>query len=232
MQIGKSCLLRQAGTIATAGVLLSLMQIGAGVAADVLSQASYHDELTALSLGSFTTAEQSARDQRYGVAEAEIVRIWPDNQDGVWLYQEQAFMGDSPDDVDPAMKDRPYFARVTHSVEVEPGVVRRSVHKLKDPAAAAGGWKAETPLSGLDPDDLEESECSITVTRIAENYWRSESEKCPNAYKGAGYALSLGITTSGGYANWDRGFTAEGAHVWGPATGGYIFKRKDDTYDD
>lgn len=55
--------------------------------------------------------------------------------------------------------------------------------------------------------------------------WRSTSEKCPNAYKGAAYALSLGFAIDGQYANWDRGFAADGKHVWGPATGGYIFTR-------
>lgn len=186
------------------------------------------DELTRLSVGSFTTAAQSARDERYGVAEAEIVRIWPERADGVWLYQEQAFLGDAPASADRAMKDRPYFARVVHTVEVAPGVVERFVHKLKDPAAAQGAWKRPAPLAGLDPDDLESSECRIVATRVAEGFWRSESDRCPNAYKGAAYALSLGVITDGAYANWDRGFDASDAVVWGPVSGGYVFVRKDE----
>lgn len=227
MNFGFSRLLRRTRSIMTTVMILPCLCLGVALAADDAKDAGYHDELTALTLGSFTTSAQSARDDRYGVAEAEIVRIWPDRTDGVWLYQEQAYMGDTPDDIDQSMKARPYFARVTHSVEVTPGVVQRSVHKLKNPAAAAGGWQADEPLSDLGPADLEDSECAITVTRIAENYWRSESEQCPNAHRGAAYALSLGITTDGAYANWDRGFTEEGEHVWGPSSGGYIFKRKD-----
>lgn len=186
----------------------------------------YHAELLALSLGSFTSFEQSARDDRYGVVESEIVRIWPDREDGYWFYQEQAFLGQTPDDIDMAAKNKPYLVRVTHSAEIEPGVVQRTPHKVKKPDAVLGAWRNETPLSGLSPDDLEPVECSLIVTRIAENYWTSKSERCPNAHRGASYALSLGVTHEGGYANWDRGFTDEGEHVWGPSSGGYIFKAK------
>lgn len=206
--------------------LAALLFIGASAQAETAGP-SYLDELAALSVGSFTTADQSARDERYGVAESEIVRIWADRTDGVWLYQEQAFLGDRPDTVDPAAKERPYFARVIRNVETAPGVVRRTVHKLRNADAARGVWRTPAPLAGLSPDDLEPSECTIMAHRIAEGFWRSESEKCPNAYKGADYALSLSIVTDGAYANWDRGLRADGGHVWGPEGGGYIFIRKD-----
>lgn len=186
----------------------------------------YHSELLALSLGSFTSIEQSARDNRYAVVESEIVRIWPDREDGYWFYQEQALLGQTPDNVDRSIKDKPYLVRVIHSVEVEPGVFRRTPHKLKNPAATLGAWRTEAPLSNVSLDDLVPVACSLTLKRVAENYWISQSEPCPNAYKGASYALSLGVKHEGGYANWDRGFTEAGEHVWGPATGGYIFKAK------
>ena len=188
--------------------------------------ATFHGELTALSIGSFSTLEHAKRDSRYGVAEAEIVRIWPERKDGVWFYQEQALLGYDVAELDATMKDRPYFSRVIHSREIEPGIVKRTIHKVKNADEARGAWRNQEPLKTFAPSDLEASECSITVMRIAENFWRSESEKCPNAYKGATYALSFGVTTTDQYANWDRGFKEDGTHVWGPATGGYIFNRK------
>jgi hypothetical protein len=187
---------------------------------------SYLDELTELTVGSFTTVEQSARDPLYGVAEAEIVRIWPKRTDGVWLYQEQALLGDRPDALDSGAKERPYFARVIHSVEAAPGIVTRTVHRIKDAAKVQGAWKKAEPLASLSPDDLLPSECTINVERVAEKFWRSTSAKCPNAYKGAAYAVSLGVTVEGRYANWDRGFANDGKQVWGPSGGGYIFVRK------
>lgn len=206
-----------------ASLTAALLCSSAAVADD---HGDYHAELLALSLGSYTTLEHAESDDRYGVVEAEIVRIWPDRKDGYWLYQEQAFLGQTPDAIDMSNKDKPYLVRVIHSVEVEPGVVRRTPHRVKDQAAILGAWREETPLSALSPEDLEPVQCSLTVTRIAEKYWTSKSESCPNAHRGASYALSLGVKHDGGYANWDRGFTDDGDHVWGPASGGYIFKAK------
>lgn len=198
-----------------------------GLTAASAAETFYLDELISISVGSFTTRTQAERDPRYGVAEAEIVRVWPERTDGRWLYQEQAFLGESARKIDPAMKDKPYFARVIRSVEVSPGVVERSVYKLKAPKKAQGAWKTEAPLAGLSPDDLLPSECGIRVERVAEKMWRAQSEDCPNAYKGATRAVSLGIILDGRYANWDRGFDADGAQVWGPDSGGYIFVKKD-----
>ncbi len=207
-----SCLAILAGSVAAAN-------------AAEAPKVDYLAELTAMTVGSFSTIEHAKRDARYGVAEAEIVRIWPARTDGVWLYQEQALLGESAAKFDRSLKAKPYFLRVIHSVETAPGVVTRTVHRLKNPAAALGAWKTKTPLAGLLPDDLEASECTISVERVAEKFWRSTSARCPNAYKGAAYAVSMGVTVDGQYANWDRGFAADGTHVWGPASGGYIFKR-------
>jgi hypothetical protein len=211
-------------SLAACFCIASLCFVQDAVASDP-SSASHLPELTAMTVGSFSTVDQAQRDSRYGVAEAEIVRIWPERTDGVWLYQEQSLLGETAASADPAMKAKPYFARVIHSVETESGVVMRTVHRLKDPQKALGAWKKASPLKGLTPKDLLPSECSITVERVAEKFWRSTSAKCPNAYRGAAYAISLGVTVDGQYANWDRGFTADDKHVWGPATGGYIFKR-------
>ncbi|MBI1392770.1 MAG: hypothetical protein GC152_08525 [Alphaproteobacteria bacterium] len=216
-----------ASRTALAAIALCLANTQALYAEPANGTRGFLEELASVSVGSFSTHDQARRDERYGVAEAEIVRIWPDRDDGMWLYQEQAFLGERWDEVDPGQKDRPYFARVIHSVETAPGVVRRSVHKLKDPDAARGTWRAASPLEALSPDDLLPSECGITAERIAEGFWRSQSDKCPNAYKGADYALSISLFSPGRYANWDRGLKVDGAHVWGPEAGGYIFVRRD-----
>jgi hypothetical protein len=207
----------------------SIMAIAASGAASAGEPSPSLAELTALSVGRFTTLEQAKRDARYGVAEAEIVRIWPERDDGVWTYQEQAFLGDSAGKIDATAKARPYFARVIHSVEIAPGIVERRVRRVKNPALAIGAWRSAAPLNDLSPDDLEPSECAIIATRIAEKMWRSESVRCPNGYKGAAYALSLGVIVDGRYANWDRGFDSNDQRVWGPEGGGYIFERREMT---
>lgn len=226
---------RLAGACAAAACVTSGDVVAEPTQAEVQSQVqlqvegrlSFLDELAVLSTGSFTTIEQSAADDRYGVAEAEIVRIWPTRRDGLWLYQEQAYLGDRPDALDPGAKERPYFMRVIHSAEVSPGVVRRTVHKLKAAEAVRGAWREAVPLADVSPEDLGMSECTIIAERIARGFWRSQSEQCPNAHKDADYALSISLLTEGRYANWDRGLKRDGTHVWGPETGGYIFVRKE-----
>jgi len=210
-----------------AALWVAVAGFGSPASAQTSPESGFHAELLALSLGSFTSLEHARRDARYGVVEAEAVRIWPDRRDGYWLYQEQAFLGERPDAVDRAAKGAPYLARVIHSVEVEPGVVRRTPYRLHDPDAALGAWREDEPLAGLSPDDLAAVGCEIVLTRIAENYWTGRSARCPNAYKGAAYAIGLGVVHEGGYANWDRGFAEDGTRIWGPAGGGYVFQRKE-----
>jgi hypothetical protein len=209
-----------------AALLVTALALATSAMASGVVDYGHLAESSAMTTGSYTTVDQARRDSRYGVAEAEIVRIWPERRDGHWFYQEQALLGENAATIDRSMKEKPYFARVIHSIEISPGVVRRTVHRLKDAAAAKGAWKSKEPLAGLSPDDLLPSECTITVERVAEKMWRSTSDKCPNNYKGASYALSLGVSTEDRYANWDRGFAADGKLVWGPPGGGYIFVRK------
>ena len=49
--------------------------------------------------------------------------------------------------------------------------------------------------------------------------------RCRNSYKGASYAISQSSLTADEMVNWDRGFNAAGELVWGPAAGGYRFRR-------
>jgi hypothetical protein len=50
-------------------------------------------------------------------------------------------------------------------------------------------------------------------------------QECRNNWRGAAYMRSISSVHAGGFTNWDRGFTAEGEHVWGPRTGGYEFTK-------
>ena len=60
---------------------------------------------------------------------------------------------------------------------------------------------------------------------MAAGHWIGRTESCANNYKGAAFMQSLSIAEHDLYANWDRGFDAAGNRVWGPANGGYVFRR-------
>jgi uncharacterized protein (DUF1330 family) len=49
--------------------------------------------------------------------------------------------------------------------------------------------------------------------------------QCRNAYKGSAYVISRTSLAPDGMTNWDRGISADGELRWGPAAGGYRFRR-------
>lgn len=176
------------------------------------------------SVGVFSTIAQHRADPRYDEAEAVIARIWPDRTDGIWMYQEQAVI--TRPGVTPAeARHTPYFQRIAHIVRLPDGRLRRDNMVIKNPARFVGlgrpGYYG--PLPG--PDDLGAAGCHNIITPIATGHFTATTENCANSYRGAATMLSLAIISPDTYANWDRGFDAAGARVWGPDAGGYIFRR-------
>jgi hypothetical protein len=173
-------------------------------------------EYARLAPGRYTTAAQAARDPRYDVVEAEVVRIWPERSDGIWIYQEQAIINREGMTAAQA-KAQPYFQRVGHVHRAADGRLRRDNYVLKAPKAFIGRGTALTPA------DLGPAGCHNILERVAEAFWTARTEQCANGYKGATEMRSISVQTADTYANWDRGFAGDGRQVWGPADGGYIF---------
>jgi hypothetical protein len=175
-------------------------------------------------VGSFSSADQSAQDERYDVAEAEIVPIWRERKDGLWFYQEQAILaGKGAPAI--ATKERPYFQRVAHVYRLPSGELRRDNYALREPHRFTGFGRR----AGMAPptqQDLGPAGCHNIIQRVARAHFISRTEGCRNGYKGAASMTSIAISTPERYINWDRGFDASGKRVWGPEAGGYVFDRK------
>jgi hypothetical protein len=178
----------------------------------------------ATAVGSFSSAEQSAQDGRYDVADAVVVRIWPERKDGLWLYQEQAIVGGKGAPA-PASKDKPYFQRVAHVYRLPGGELRRDNYVLKEPARFVGLGRRPAVAAPMQ-QDLGPAGCHNLVQRVARGHFISRTDGCRNGYKGAVTMSSIAISTPDRYINWDRGFDASGKLVWGPEAGGYVFDRK------
>jgi hypothetical protein len=176
------------------------------------------EEYARLTSGSYTSAAQAAADPRYDIVEAEIVRLWPERSDGVWVYQEQAIIN-RPGLTTAQAKAAPYFQRVGH-IHRKDGRLIRDNYSLKDPKRFVGNPAAITPA------DLAEAGCHNLLDRVAPGYWIARTEGCRNGYKGAVEMRSVSVHTADAYANWDRGFAADGSRVWGPVDGGYVFRKK------
>jgi hypothetical protein len=177
------------------------------------------EEYAGLVTGHFTSLAQHKADDRYGEVEADVTRIWPEKTDGIWLYQEQAFLTGTKLTRAEAKKT-PYFQRIVHIYRADDGRIGRDVYSLTDPKAMVGMPRPFTSA------DLGEKGCPTQVERVAAKYYLTLREDCPNSWKGAVRLSSRNVTTPEGYANWDRGMDANGKQVWGPDAGGYIFLRK------
>lgn len=182
------------------------------------------EDYASTAVGEFSSAAQHMADARYDLVEARIVRIWPERTDAVWLYQEQAIInvaGKTPEQA----RQAPYFQFVARIVAMGDGSYRRDNMRLKVPAQWVGLRNGDPRLGRMTPADLAEPGCHNRVERISAGHYTSRTESCLNAYKGATMMKSIAITTTDTYANWDRGFGADGRLVWGPAEGGYVFRR-------
>lgn len=172
--------------------------------------------------GSFSSADQAARDPTYYDIELHMTPMWTWRDDGPWLYVEQAVS---------ATADRPYRQRVYKLERTGDGLFRSRVFEFPNPAAHAGAWESGSPLSELSPADLQERVgCAVTLTWDGggKSFTGSTAGTgCPSELNGAAYATSQIVLESDRMLTWDRGYDATGQQVWGATEGGYEFLRID-----
>jgi hypothetical protein len=199
--------------------MMMLTLLAAAIAAPSLA-----DDYAAVAVGRFSSQAQHRADASYDWAEARVIRIWPDRTDGIWLYHEQAIIsvaGLTPDQA----RARPYFQFVARINSLAPGVLRRENFRLKDPAAWRGLQAGDARLATLSPTDLGAASCHNRLDVVSRSTFIGRTESCANNWRGAVRLDSVSITSPDAYVNWDRGFDAAGNRVWGPANGGYEFRR-------
>jgi hypothetical protein len=170
-------------------------------------------------IGSFSSAEQARADSDYFDIRLEMVRIWPERADAIWLYVEQAVAGH---------EGRPYRQRVYRLARAALDTLESAVFELKAPLRFAGAWRAPGTFDGLTPDSLERREgCAIRLTRRDGRTFAgaTRGRECLSSLRGAAYATSEVVITPEGMTSWDRGFDAGGKQVWGAVAGGYRFRR-------
>ncbi len=194
-----------------------------GLAAPAFAQTATETAYLETALGEWSTKAQSV-DNGYDWVGSQKWQVFPDAGDGVWIYQENAIYGANPDaKVDNAPP--PYFQVVVHFRDLGDGLLHTTTYRVSDRAAARQFSTGD--LTAFDRSWLGEVACMGEMQRVGEGFWQG-SATCPNGYKGGVKVESRSVLSPGHYVNWDRGFNAAGDHIWGPATGGYIFKRMED----
>ncbi len=197
-----------------------LMLAGAGVlqAAD----AGVLEDYVGLQVGSFSSEAQAKQDARYDAITWHVSEIWDDDDPTErWLYSE-SWMAQAP---------APYMQRVTRLRVGADGTISARRYTMPEAARFVGAWRDSARLAGLKPGELTElTGCDIVIVRAGSGRFEGSTtgSGCRNNYKGASYAISQSMLTAQEMVNWDRGFTAAGELVWGPAVGGYRFRRVGD----
>ncbi|MFC1848782.1 chromophore lyase CpcT/CpeT [candidate division CSSED10-310 bacterium] len=172
--------------------------------------------------GSFSSQEQAQTDHDFLDIRLKMVKIWPNRQDGYWLYVEQALA---------TKQERPYRQRVYHVTIQDNATFESAVYTLEDPLQYAGEWQKRKPLAALTPESLIiRKGCSIILKKEGDEAFAGSTQEkdCVSTLRGAEYATSEVRITPTELVSWDRGFDHNDIQVWGAETGGYIFKKIED----
>jgi uncharacterized protein (DUF1330 family) len=177
------------------------------------------EDFVGLQVGSFSSEAQARQDASYDAITWHVAEIWADDDPAErWLYTE-SWIAQAPS---------PYMQRVTR-LRVEPdGTITARRYTMPEAARFVGAWQQPARIAALKPGDLTEIVgCDTVVTRAGTGRFEGATvgSRCRNSYKGASYAMSQSVLTAGEMVNWDRGFNEAGELVWGPAAGGYRFRR-------
>lgn len=175
--------------------------------------------LTQWMTGSFNSEEQAERDTNYLDISLEMVRIWPERNDGVWLYVEQAASAD---------RKHPYRQRIYQLTETDADKFTSIVYQLPDPTAYIGAYKKPKQFKKLSLSDLTRMDpgCEIHLVYMDRAFSGSNHAPCPNTWQGASFASSEVRITQQKLVSWDRGWSDKGELMWGAKGSGYEFVRQ------
>jgi hypothetical protein len=175
------------------------------------------DKLYAWMSGHFSNQQQALKDSDYFDVRLHMVPIWKERSSGHYLYMEQALA-----------EQRPYRQRVYNVIQKDDTTFECVVYAFKDPTKYIGEWEKPIPLAGLSPDSLIPLEgCKITLYKKGEIAFvgGTTGTNCETDQRGTDY-YTIDLTISKNQViRWDRGYVRDGAQVWGPRQGGYVFKK-------
>lgn len=176
------------------------------------------DDFIQLTSGSFDSSAQASQDSRYLHIIWHVVEVLPGQKNERWTYSENLAKD----------ADSPYRQRLTRYRLVEDGSIEAVGFELPNPEKYLGGWRNPEVFEELNKSDLALlGGCPVRLSRTGLTSFEGSTygQACKNDHRGASYMLSQATIDENGLVNWDRGFNAQGELVWGPPSGGYIFRR-------
>lgn len=178
------------------------------------------DEVAAWMTGSYANTAQAQLDpDEFYDQHLHIVEIWPERDDGPWLYVEQVLA---------RRPDTPFRQRVERLSGAADGSVLLEIFALPDPLIVVGAWRRVEPLAEVARDDLIAiTGCDILLHLMGSGEYEGTTigHGCASTRLGAAYASSAFRLTPDLIEIWDRGFDELGRQVWGSLTSGYVFDK-------
>lgn len=210
-------------TITYNGLLLTLLSIFFLISCNNHSSESENlQRLKSWMTGSFSSQEQSEVDTNFFHINLEMVQIWEERTDAIWLYVEQAAAW---------ALDKPYRQRVYSLKEKVDGTFESAIFAFNEPLRYAGVWKEVNPLNQLTPDSLIEREGCAIILEFKKGVFvgSTDGKNCSSQLRGSSYATSDVRIEEMLLTSWDRGYDSTNTQVWGAETGPYIFKKLKDS---
>lgn len=169
--------------------------------------------------GSFSSEEQAEADTNFYNIRLQMVPVWEERSDAIWLYVEQAASW---------KLEKPYRQRVYRLTKMDDGSVESAIFMINNPLQYAGAYYKNELLKTLSPDSIYEKEgCSLILKFDKDAYTGTTAENsCPSRLGGASYATSEVTIQSGVLESLDRGYDSIGNQVWGSEYGPYVFKKQ------
>ncbi len=176
-------------------------------------------ELHQLMQGSFNSEMQSIADSTYYNISLHMYPIWEDK--GHFLYVEQALN---------SKQSNPYRQRIYELTQIDENTFSSAIYTIEHDSLWIGKWKTPQEFDKLTIEDVsKKAGCEVILKRLDKNHYKGQTgeRSCESTLYGASYATSEVEIWSDKIISWDRGFDAEGKHIWGAEKGGYIFNKLD-----
>lgn len=178
-------------------------------------------ELADLMTGSFSSEAQAKEfPDDYWDIRLEMVQIWQERKDGIWLYIEQASANNLV---------KPYRQRIYHLYDGPDQTFVSEVYTLPgNPLAFAGAYKDIARFKDLPADSLTIRDgCDIILKKKGPGQFEGSTEGngCESKLGNAVYASSEVTITPEMLTSWDRGWDSDGNQAWGAEKGAYKFEK-------
>lgn len=174
-------------------------------------------ELFALMQGSFNSEAQSVADSTYFNISLHMYPIWKDRGD--FLYVEQALN---------SMQDKPYRQRIYEVKRLTDSTIGSYIYTIPNDSLWIGKWKTPTDFDTIKTEEITiRNGCEVILKKLGDNHFKGSTGEtsCESTLRGASYATSEVEIMPNKVLSWDRGFDADGNHVWGAEKAGYIFEK-------